>query len=424
MKSLLQINTNVGWNSTGRIAEDIGRCAISRGWLSTIAYGRNVNGSPSSASNLVRIGNDCDILMHGVATRLFDSHGRASSKATRNLIKRIEEISPDIIHLHNIHGYYLNYQELFAYLGRAKVPVVWTLHDCWAFTGHCAYFEMADCQRWIDGCHDCPLKNIYPGSVLCDRSSSNYTLKKEVFTSLDNLHIVTVSSWLKKMVDRSFLNRYPNYVIYNGIDVPDNGHKPTAREKLVLGAASKWDVNKGIEYFVELRKRLPLDYRMVLIGLSASQIRSLPSGIEGLRRINERRVLNDWFSRASVFVNPSQSETLSVANLEAQACGTPVVSFNRGGMSETITPKTGILVEAGDIYRLALAVRSVVERPSSFVPEDCRAHVGREFSKHINYNRYVDLYESIYAARNAVIPDLDVKQNDSATSGDLIKKGR
>lgn len=408
MKTLLQINTNVGWNSTGRIAEDIGKMAIERGWLSTIAYGRNMNGIPASSSQLVRIGNNRDIILHGLSTRIFDKHGLSSKNATLNLIKRIEEIRPDIIQLHNIHGYYLNYPELFAYLARTGIPVVWTLHDCWPFTGHCAYFDMADCRKWLNGCNRCPLSRMYPGSFLMDNSSKNYRLKKEVFTSLDNLHIVTVSKWLKEVVERSFLEKYNTYVIYNGIDPVELPKRKIKKEKLILGAASKWDPRKGLDTFIALRKMLSPDYRMVLIGLSSSQCRSLPGDIEGIGRINERNALNDWYRRAAVFVNPSLSETLSITNIEAQACGTPVVAYDSGGMRETISRKTGLLVHPGDVSGIADAVRRIVNSPAEFTPDNCRSHVEAKFNKTNNFRSYIDLYDSIYEARNVKIPSLMV----------------
>lgn len=408
MHSLLQINTNVGWNSTGRIIEDIGRLAMERGWLSTIAYGRNINGVPSSASRLVRVGNNRDVWAHGISTRLFDRHGLGSRKATLNLIKRIEEIRPNIVHLHNIHGYYLNYPELFSYLNRIGVPVVWTLHDCWSFTGHCAYFDMADCRKWTTGCNRCPLKSMYPASIVCDNSVRNYEIKKETFTSLENLHIVTVSNWLKNVVDRSFLGKYPSYVIYDGIDVESEPVRKTPKERLVVGAASKWDPRKGLNTFVELRKILPDDVRIVLIGLSARQIHSLPTGIEGLPRINEREALNEWYRRASVFVNPSMSETLSITNIEAQGCGTPVVAFDSGGMRETIMAGTGLLVTPEDVDGLAGAVNTILNSPGKFSRNACQEHVKAKFNKTENFNRYIDLYESILASKNAVIPELAV----------------
>lgn len=406
MKTLLQINTNVGWNSTGRISEEIGKYAIERGWLSTIAYGRKMDGKPASASRLIRVGKDTDIILHGIGTRLFDRHGLFSKRATKDLIKRIEEIRPDIIQLHNIHGYYLNYQELFAYFARTGIPVVWTLHDCWPFTGHCAYFDIADCRKWINGCNHCQLKRMYPASFLCDNSEINYELKKQAFTSLENLHIVTVSKWLNEVVKNSFLDRFPSYVIYNGIDISSYSQSKIKKEPIVLGVASKWDARKGLDTFVDLRKKLPKKYRIVLIGLSPGQIRNLPKGIEGIPRINEQNVLNTWYHRALVFVNPSLCENLPTTNMEAQACGTPVVAFDCGGMRETITDKTGILVKENHIDGLVEAIMEIDSNKSIYCGEDCIEHIENKFNKKKNFISYIDLYDSILAARDVKIPNI------------------
>lgn len=401
MKTLLQINTNVGWNATGRIAEDVGRTAINNGWLSTIAYGRKVNGAPASSSRLIRIGTDIDIACHGVSTRLFDNHGRASLHATRNFIKRIEEISPDVIHLHNVHGYYLNYPELFAYLKRTGIPVVWTLHDCWSFTGHCAYSKLGECVKWRTGCEKCPLKGKYPASILMDRSYKNYLNKKEAFTSLDNLHIVAVSEWMGRMVSQSFLGHYPLTVIHNGIGVPDNIAEKESTEKIVLGVASKWDDIKGLKTFITLRSRLPKDYRIVVIGLSPSQIRSLPAGITGLPRINERNQLYDWYAKAAVYVNPSYFESFSLSNIEAQACGTPVVCYDNGGMPETVSEHTGVVVRSGNIKVLINAIRYVAESRDEFTASDCREHIRASFNKDKIYSAYINLYDDILGVRKS-----------------------
>ncbi len=402
MKTLLQINTNVGWNSTGRIAEELGRRAIDAGWRSYIAYGRRVNGTPQSASQLVRVGTAADIMLHGLDTRIFDRHGLASKGATLKFIKQIDEIHPDVVHLHNVHGYYLNYPVLFAYLARTDVPVVWTFHDCWPFTGHCAYFDMAGCNRWQTGCHHCPLKPHYPGSLFADRSRANYLLKRDTFTMLRNLHIVTVSEWLSEVMSHSFLKDYPRYVIHNGVEIPDiRPHKEP--RPIVLGAASKWDMRKGLNAFVDIRSRLPRDYRMVLIGLSPTQISKLPAGIEGLPRIGEREELRSWYARASVFVNPSLSENLPITNLEAQAVGTPVVAFDSGGMRETVSPRSGIMVACGDMDALAGAVRRVVEHPEIYSYRECRDHISRNFNRQINYRSYIDLYESVVSGNDTAI---------------------
>ncbi len=406
MKTLLQINTNVGWNSTGRIAEDLGRLAIDAGWESYIAYGRDMNGKPQSASRLIKVGGCADVAVHGLATRIFDRHGLASASATKDLIKRIDEINPDVVHLHNVHGYYLNYEILFSYLSRTGLPVVWTLHDCWPLTGHCAYFDMADCRKWLTCCRNCPLKKEYPASLMFDHSVKNHEDKRRAFTSLENLHIVAVSDWLGRVVRKSFLGRYPVYVIHNGVDLPKLHMKDKPGQKIVLGVASKWDSRKGLSDFVELRKKLPTDCRMVLVGLSPKQIRSLPAGIEGHLREDEREGLYKWYRRAAVFVNPSMSETLSLTNLEAQACGTPVVAYTSGGMGETVAESTGRLVERGNVDALARAVMEIMASPDEFPAERCRRNIRENFNRADKYRAYLQLYDSLAGAAEIKIPDL------------------
>lgn len=405
MKTLLQINTTVGWNSTGRIAEDLGRMAIDAGWESYIAYGRDMNGKPQSASRLIKVSNRADMMAHGVMTRLFDRHGLESKHTTENFIRRIDEIRPDVVHLHNIHGYYLNYEILFSYLARTDVPVVWTLHDCWPLTGHCAYFDMAECNKWMTACGNCPLKSEYPATIFADRSKLNHQAKRRAFTMLKNLHIVAVSEWLGGVVRDSALGRYPVYVIHNGVDTPKLRKDIPRESNMVLGVASKWDSRKGLADFVELRKLLPADCRMVLMGLSPKQIRSLPQGIEGYLREDERESLYNWYRRAAVFVNPSMSETLSLTNLEAQACGTPVVAYRSGGMGETIIPGTGLLVERGNVRALACAVADVLVSPGVYTARNCISHVESAFNRHDKYRTYLQLYEGLVERGPVKIPD-------------------
>ncbi len=404
MKTLLQINTTVGWNSTGRIAENLGRMAIDAGWESYIAYGRDMNGRPQSASRLIKVGNRADMMAHGFMTRVFDRHGLASSGPTTDLIRRIDEVGPDVVHLHNVHGYYLNYEILFSYLSRTDVPVVWTFHDCWPLTGHCAYFDMAGCQRWMTSCGNCPLRNEYPASLFADRSAANHDDKRRAFTSLRNLHIVAVSDWLGGMIRKSYLRNYPVYVIQNGVDLPKFRYNEKTDEPVVLGVASKWETRKGLSDFIELRGKLPRNYKIILVGLSPKQLRRLPDGIEGHLREDEREGLYNWYRRASVFVNPSSSETLSLTNLEAQACGTPVVTYDSGGMSETITPATGLLVRRGDVDGLATAVMQVVS--GGYSAEECRSHIVGNFNRADKYQAYLNLYEILSDNTRLKIPDL------------------
>lgn len=396
MNRLLQINVTANWGSTGRIAEWIGDTAIRDGWDSTIAYGR---GMPTSSSHLIKIGTPVGTALHGLQTRLFDRHGLASKGATKRLTHILDTLNPDIIHLHNIHGYYINYPELFRWLERWGGPVVWTLHDCWPFTGHCSYYDMAACDRWQTECHDCPQKRDYPASLLFDRSRKNHRLKKEIFGTPSRLNLVPVSDWLAGELKKSFLKNIPTETIKNGIDTrlfsPSASTDTHKGGEYVLGAASIWGKSKGLEEFIKLRSILPAQTAIKLVGLSESQIRSLPPGIEGLPRTENTEELCSLYSNALAFINPTFEDTFPTTNLEALACGTPVITYRTGGSPEAITPATGIVVSQGDIRSLAEAIGQIRNTPNRFSREECRRHAVANFNKDTCYRRYTDLYSRL-----------------------------
>lgn len=393
---LLQINVTANWGSTGKIAEDIGKIAIGEGWESWIAYGR---GNPKSESNLIRIGNDFDMRLHGLQSRLFDNHGLASKTVTRKFISQIKEISPDVIHLHNIHGYYLNYPILFDYLKSWGGPVVWTLHDCWPFTGHCAYYDYAKCDKWKTGCNRCPQQKNYPASLWRDRSKTNYVDKKESFLGCPNLTLVPVSDWLKVELSKSFLSEYNAVTIHNGIDVdvfnPIQYTSFDTDKKVVLGVASVWDKRKGLDEFIKLRRILSDDYEIILIGLSESQIASLPEGIKGIRRTESVEQLVSLYNRANVFVNPTLEDNFPTTNIEALACGTPVITYRTGGSPEAIDSETGMVVDCQDIEGLAQGIKAICDSLSLAISEKCRNRAVSLYDKNIVFKKYLKLYKDL-----------------------------
>ena len=403
-KKLLQINVTANWGSHGRITEEIGLLAMSQGWESHIAYGRWAN---PSQSHLIRIGNMWDEQWHGLQSRLLDNHGLASKKATLKLIEDIKIISPNIIHLHNIHGYYLNYQLLFDFLSKANTPVVWTLHDCWSMTGHCVYPSIFACNLWKNGCHDCPAKHEYPKSLLIDNSRKNYRLKKEYFCGVDSLHIVTVSKWLENEVRASFLKGYDIRCIYNGVDIdvfrPQMSvdslrlkHHIRPYEKVVLGVASVWEKRKGLEDFYQLRKVLSSEYRIILIGLNKSQTKQIPEGIDIVMRTDNQNQLAAYYSMADVFVNPSQAETFGLTTAEAMACGTPCVVYNTTASPELLSEMVGKSVPVGDISGMTEAIKNICEKPdSASILDLCRERAVKLFNKTDRYKEYLDLYNSL-----------------------------
>lgn len=401
MKKLLQINSVVNSGSTGRIAEEIAHTAIASGWESYIAFGRNER---YSESNLIRIGNDLGIKMHGLQTRLFDRHGLGSVKSTKLFIQQVDKIKPDIIHLHNIHGYYINIEILFNYLSKVDVPVVWTLHDCWSITGHCTHFSYVGCEKWRTKCYSCPQKNEYPASLFIDRSEKNYILKNELFNSLSNLTLVPVSQWLSDILKDSFLRKYPSSVINNGINT--SVFKPTGnnefRERyglqnkfILLGVAGIWSQRKGLEDFIELSKTLGADYQIILVGLTRKQKDQLPVEILGIERTESVEELAELYASSDVYINTTYEDTFPTTNLESLACGTPVITYNTGGSPESIDESTGIVVEQGNISKLVEAIRVIKDNGKQYYSDACVNRVNRLYKKEDRYKEYIDLYESL-----------------------------
>ena len=273
---VLQINSVCSYGSTGRIAVDLYTLLESQGHECMIAYGRRT--APANVKT-IRIGSSFDNYRHVALTRLTDKHGFSSRNATKKLIEDIEGFDPDIIHLHNIHGYFINMEILFHYLSQANKPVVWTLHDCWAFAGHCSYFDYVQCDKWKSGCFDCPQKGKYPKSLVRDNSAWNYHEKMELFTSIQDMKIVTPSQWLADLVKQSYLKKYPVNVIHNGINL--DAFKPTSSDfktryhienkKVVLGVASVWEDRKGLKYLEKLSADLGDEYAVVIVGVTESQ---------------------------------------------------------------------------------------------------------------------------------------------------------
>ena len=356
---VLQINSVCGIRSTGRICTDLADVLLQDGHECKIAYGRE--SVPEKYGKIaVRIGNDLDAKMHALQSRIFDNAGFGSRLATEKFIEWVKEYNPDIIHLHNIHGYYINIEVLFKYLAESNKPVIWTLHDCWAFTGHCAYFSYVKCDKWKTGCFNCPQKKRYPLSLLWDASKQNWQKKKALFTSVKNMTLVTPSKWLANEVKKSFLSNYPMNVIANGIDL--DVFKPTPSDfkeknglvgkKIILGVASSWSECKGLKDFIELSKILDEKYKIVLVGLSGNQIKELPENVMAISRTNNVKELAEIYTAADIFFNPTYEDNFPTVNLEAQACGTPVITYRTGGSVESVPEKN--VVEQG-LYKDVLS---------------------------------------------------------------------
>ena len=397
MPTLLQINVTANWGSTGKIAEQIGQVAMSHGWESYIAYGRMMN---PSKSKLIKIGSKIDVYGHYAENLFLDNEGLASRRATRRFLKIVDKIKPNIVHLHNIHDHYINYKLLFEYLAQKDIPVIWTQHDQWATTGHCMY-NLCGCDRWKNECHNCPLSRWFS----LDCSQRNFRLKKKLCKKLASLTIVPVSEWLADNIRSSHLRDRPIQVIHNGIDLQVFKPQLTAAydrynidrdKKIVLGVAAVWDSRKGLSDFWNLARLLPKEkYVIVIVGEIIERIPEIERGcsIVYIERTQNALELARLYSSASVFINPTYQDNFPTTNLEALACGTPVITYRTGGSPEAVDAITGVVVEQGDVVSLARAIQELYDNP--LLRKDCRARAETYFDKDTCFSKYIDLYNSL-----------------------------
>lgn len=388
---VIQINSVCGKGSTGKICVAVSELLNEKGIENYILY----SGGNSDYPQGIKYQNTFYTKIQALKSRIFGNYGFNSARSTRRLIKEIEKINPDVIHLHNIHSHDANLMLFFKYLKKTKKKLFWTFHDCWAFTGYCAYFDMIGCGKWITRCHKCPQKSYY--SWFFDKSKKLFDKKKKLFSGLD-LTIITPSKWLGNLVKQSFLKDYPVKVINNGIDL--NIFKPTEsnfREKynikdkfILLGVAFGWERRKGLDVFVELSKRLDERFQIVLVGTDDNVDKQLPKNIISIHRTQNQTELAEIYTSADLFVNTTREENYPTVNMESVACGTPVLTFNTGGSSEMLDETCGAIVPKNDIDGLEKEIlRVFVDRP--FNKEDCLSKA-KQFNKDDRFEEYIDLY--------------------------------
>lgn len=364
---LLLINSVCGIRSTGRIVIDIAAEYEKNGYDVKIAYGRE-SVPEQYKKYAVRIGTDTNVKLNALSCRIFDNDGFAAKAQTRKFLKWADEYNPDVLWLHNIHGYYLNTPMLFDWIkSRPNMQVKWTLHDCWSFTGHCSHFSYEKCYKWEECCDDCPLVKEYPSSYVFDNSKKNFLKKKQSFVDVADLTVITPSAWLAGLVKKSFLKNYPVEVIYNKID--ESVFKPVISDfrfrfhlenkKIILGVASAWGEKKGLYDFFKLAELFDDTYQVILVGLTDKQIKSLPSKIIGIQRTNSKQELAEIYSVADVFVNLTYDDNYPTVNLEAQACGTPCITYRTGGSPESVNPEN--VIEVGDVEGMKDRIVEVIE---------------------------------------------------------------
>lgn len=389
---ILQINSVSGVGSTGRIVENISRLTIHNGHESLIIYGR---GQKSINKSSEKIGNRLYTSFH-MFLSLFGFNGYGSYISTKKIIKRIIEFNPDIIHLHNLHGYYINFPIIMEFLKGFNKPIFWTLHDAWLYTGNCAYYTYKNCEKWKTQCYSCPQKSEYPYSLFIDRSKFEHQNKINSISSLMNLEFITPSFWLANELKTSKLHKIPVHTISNGIDIEcfkENNSIKKFDKFTILGVAKPWTKRKGLNFFIELSGLLKIDEQIILIGLTKKQIKSLPNNIIGIHATNNINELVEYYNAADVFVNPTLEDNFPTTNLESQACGTPVITFDTGGSPESILKTTGIIVYIKSAAELYKAIMTIREKGKESYSSLCRDNA-LKYNATTKFMEYIELYES------------------------------
>lgn len=409
-RRVILVNTVVGTGSVGRLVEGLYHTLEDNGYECLVAYGRDTH--PADI-NGYRIGQDLDVYLHGGISRLTDRHGFYSKHATEEFVNVIEQYQPDIIHLHNVHGYYLNIRVLFEYLRNTNIRIIWTLHDCWTFTGHCSHFEYIGCMKWTTGCFSCEQLSEYPKSMGKDNSRRNYIEKKELFTGLPDVTLVTPSHWLASRVEQSYMSEYHTVVVPTGIDL--EAFHPIIEERrednlvfrlrnslglrnknVLLGVANPWRERKGLNQFVNLSKMLNDRCVIVLLGLNDDQLNDLPESIIGIGHTDSTEELAALYSMADIYVNLTLEDTFPTTNIEALACGTPVVTYRSGGSAESIDDTCGISVERNSVQGVIAAVDMILSQKGvMYTREDC-VRRARMYDREYRFEEYIrEVYEGM-----------------------------
>lgn len=399
-KRILYISGALNFGAPGKIVEQIGLLAEQNGYEVLVAHSTR-NENPSQLPHFAVTTKNQEIF-HAAGAKFFDLHGLLSIRQTEKLVKRIQDYNPDIIHLHNIHGYFCNFKVLFEYLDTVNTPIVWTMHDCWPFTGRCFHFVGVNCYKWKTGCYDCKAEAGYTVSQYCDRSKYLYALKKKLFSSVKKMTLVPVSNWQAAFLKESFLKNYEAHTIHNGVDIdkfrPVSGQRLRGKYGLdgkfvILGVASPWNTRKGLDDFYRLRSMLPDVYTIILVGLNQKQAENLPERIIGITRTESQQELAEYYSMADVFVNLSYLDTFPTVNIEALACGTPVITYRTGGSPEAIDANTGYVVEQGDLKGLTEVLFK--ERQNPLSSDECRRRAEKYFDKDKCFEEYIRLYNRL-----------------------------
>lgn len=394
---ILQINACYGYLSTGIIIEDLEKEIYKSEGVCYVAYQTAVK-EPVCG---FRIGNKFDRYIHGIHSRIFGKQGYRSNRATKKLLKWIVSVNPDIIHLHNLHSNYLNFNMLCDYIAEKNIKTVYTFHDCWAFTGKCSHYASASCDKWQTSCGNCPqLKNEVP-SLIFDNTGKVLKDRTQHLNKIPDLTIVPCSFWMEEQIKKSLLKPKRIVTLYNGTDT--NMFRPHSNsfrkdyklddKFLILGFANKWSNTKNIEGVKFISGNLADDEIIVIVGCNEKQkeLFSKFKNIVPVGYIGDRQLLSDIYSSADVFVNLTYEDTLPTVNMESICSKTPVITFNSCGSPELVSSSTGIVVDKGDFEGILNAIRFVKENSAQFDFED----LIKKYDKNVCYNKYIELYKQI-----------------------------
>ncbi len=394
------INSHSGILSTGRIVSGLARSVMAEGGDARICYGRKQDTTDTSSIS-ENVNSRFELYTHALLSRITDSQGKWSNKATEKIIEQIKSFKPDVIHLHNLHGYYLNHTTLARFLKEARIPIVWTLHDCWTMTGHCCYFDFVNCDKYLQDCGNCPGKMTYPISIFADNSAKNLIEKKRDFSDLPSTVLVTPSRWLADLAKGTYLSQYPIKVINNGIfrdkfyprDTSDLIKKHGLQgKKIVLGVCNVWRDQKGLSDMTALADLLPDDYKIVMVGKKSELAAKAKPDILAISYTDGIDELAQWYSAAHVFVIPTYEDNFPTVNLEALSCGTPVISYKTGGSCECIEAGCGAVVHEKTPAALADAIINF--NTTDEIRKKCRI-LSEKYDQSVMYEKYIELYKSI-----------------------------
>lgn len=396
---IVEIN-GTNYSSTGNIALNIAKKAREEGFEVYTCCKNSLKSSQFKYDNQIVIGSRYERLISEQLAQLSGLSGSFNWIGTKEFINKLEEIKPDLVHLHIMHDTYINLEILFKYLSKNRIPVVWTFHDCWAFTGKCPYFEMDGCDKWKNGCYKCPQVKKYPESYFMDMTKYLWKKKKRMFNSLNSLTIITPSEWLSNYARESFLGENDIRVINNGINLDifkpvnsDFRKKYGIEDKYVfLGVGYNWSQRKGLDSFIELSKRLDDRFKIVLVGTNDKIDEKLPENIISIHRTYNQEELVEIYSSCDLFVNPTMEENFPTVNIEAIACGLPVITYNTGGSPEIIDETCGKVIDKGNIDKLYEGIMDIYNHP--FERDACLKR-SRLYNMNDKFAEYVELYKEI-----------------------------